>query len=163
MTVGTRPGAGLAIQYCARKMVRPVMTSQRPHCTVSFHRVPAKGGHPGGVTNLLCGPITPAKMFRGPQARAAGPEEGWARPAGDQEDPQALGDGPGMDGYPSQGCPVEKSIWGREGTRALTFPAERSASGNQPQGTFPSLLSFLFFVFLGAHRRYMEVPRREVK
>ena len=52
-----------------------------------------------------------------------------------------MGDRPYMAGYQSLGCPEENSIWGREGARALTSPAERSALENEPQGTFLSLLS----------------------
>lgn len=141
MTVGTPPDSGLAIQYCARKMVGPVVTSEWPRCTVSFHKAPAKGGLPGESPASFCSLITSARMSHGPEAQAAGPEEGSDRPAGDQEDPRLwetalawLATRP----WASQG---EKELLVQRGNRALTSPAGRSVWENEPQGTFLTLLS----------------------
>lgn len=124
-------------------MVGPVVTSQWPRCTVSFHKAPAKGGLPGEspASSTLqpynLGEAVTATRVLGSRTRGGGRSPSRVG----QDDSRLWETRPYMAGYQSPGCPEEDSIWGREGARALTSPAERSASENEPQGTFLSLLS----------------------
>lgn len=116
--------------------VGPVVTSQWSHCTVSFRRAPAKAGLPR-VTSLLCSPTASAKTAHGPEAQAAGPEEGSRLPSG-ARGPQALGGSPCRAAYQTLGCPEENS--NQQRGKGTYSPAERSAMEHEPQGTSLSLL-----------------------
>ena len=105
MTVGTQP------DWASHSVLRESdgwASGDLP--VVTLYSILSQGSCKAGLpraTSRLCSPTASAKASHGPEARAAGPEEGSGGP-------QALGDSPCRAAYQTLGRPEGKSVWGRE-------------------------------------------------